>query len=93
MRSAGGDMTPYELLSGAEHTGNRSRDNNTYVVSKETEIGLLVEIYQILWSAPIKRIIKYNKKGSGRQYKAPSWGVSGHWRTLPDGREIHSVLQ
>ena len=38
-------------------------------------------------------IIKYNKKGSGRQYKAPSWGVSGHWRTLPDGREIHSVLQ
>ena len=31
-------MTPYELLSGAEHTGNRSRDNNTYVISKETEI-------------------------------------------------------
>ena len=45
-------MTPYELLSGAETTGNRSRDNNTYVISKETEIGLLVEIYQILWSAP-----------------------------------------
>ena len=29
------DVTPYELLSGAEHTGNRSRDNNTYVISKE----------------------------------------------------------
>ena len=31
------DVTPYELLSGAEHAGNRSRDNNTYVISKETE--------------------------------------------------------
>lgn len=34
-------------------------------------------------------VIEYNKKGSGRQYKVPSWGVSGHWRTLPDGREIY----
>ena len=29
-------------------TGNRSRDNNTYVISKETEIGMLVETYQKL---------------------------------------------
>lgn len=34
-------------------------------------------------------VIEYNKKGSGRQYKVPSWGVSGHWRTLADGREIY----
>lgn len=26
------EVTPYELLSGAEHTGSRSRDNNTYVI-------------------------------------------------------------
>ena len=34
-------------------------------------------------------VIEYNKKGSRRQYKVPSWGVSGHWRILPDGREIY----
>ena len=34
-------------------------------------------------------VIEYNKKGSWRQYKVPSWGVSGHWRTLADGREIY----
>lgn len=33
--------------------------------------------------------IEYGKKGSERQYKVSSWGVSGHWRTLPDGREIY----
>ena len=42
------EVTPYELLSGAEHTGSRSRDNNTYVISKGTEIGMLVESYQKL---------------------------------------------
>ena len=41
------EVTPYELLSGAEHTGSRSRDNETYVISKETEIGMLVESCQI----------------------------------------------
>lgn len=33
-------------------------------------------------------IIKYGTSGSGRQYSVPSWGVRGHYRTLPDGREI-----
>ena len=53
------DVTPYELLSGAEHTGNRSRDNNTYVISKETEIGMLVETYQKLDTNAQKRLIGY----------------------------------
>ena len=53
------DVTPYELLSGAEHTGNRSRDNNTYVISKETEIGMLVETYQKLNTDAQKRVMGY----------------------------------
>ena len=53
------DVTPYELLLGAEHTGNRSRDNNTYVISKETEIGMLVETYQKLNTDAQKRVIGY----------------------------------
>ena len=50
-------VTPYELLSGAEHTGNRSRDNNTYVISKDTEIGMLVETYQKLDTDAQKRVM------------------------------------
>ena len=40
-------------------TGNRSRDNNTYVISKETEIGMLVETYQKLDTNAQKRLIGY----------------------------------
>lgn len=53
------EVTPYELLSGAEHTGNRSRDNDTYVISKGTEIGNLVESYQRLSSDMQKRLVGY----------------------------------
>lgn len=52
-------VTPYELLSGAEHIGSRSRDNETYVISKETEIGMLVESYQKLNTEAQKRLIGY----------------------------------
>ena len=31
------DISPYELLSGAEHIGTRSRDNQTYVFAKDTD--------------------------------------------------------
>lgn len=34
-------------------------------------------------------IIKYGATGSGRQYNNPVWGVSGHYRTLADGRETY----
>ena len=52
-------MTLYELLSGAEHTGSRSRDNNTYVISEETEIGMLVETYQKVNTDAQKRVMGY----------------------------------
>lgn len=52
-------VTPYELLSGAEHTGSRSKDNVTYVISKGTEIGELVETYQALDTASQKRLMGY----------------------------------
>ncbi len=58
-------MTPYELLSGAEHTGSRSRDNNTYVISEETEIGILVETYQKVNIDAQKRVMGYMKALTG----------------------------
>ena len=39
-------VTPYDLLSGAEHTGERSRENMTYVIDKGTELGISVADYQ-----------------------------------------------
>lgn len=53
------DVSPYDLLSGAEHTGNRSRDNETYIISKETELGMLVESYQQLDTDKQKRLLGY----------------------------------
>ena len=53
------DITPYELLSGAEHTGNRSRDNDMYIISKGTELGMLVESYLRLDTDMQKRLIGY----------------------------------
>ena len=51
------NVTPYDLLSGAEHMGSRSAD--TYVISKGTEIGTLVETYQKLESDMQKRAMGY----------------------------------
>ncbi len=53
------EVTPYDLLSGAEHTGNRSRINDTYVISKGTDIGVLVESYQQLSTEQQKRLMGY----------------------------------
>ena len=53
------EVSPYELLSGAEHTGVRSRENNTYVISKGTEVGMLVESYQKLAPDLQKRLLGY----------------------------------
>ncbi len=41
-------VTPYELLSGAEHTGTRSKTNEMYVFTKDTELGMLIETYQAI---------------------------------------------
>ena len=53
------EVSPYELLSGAEHTGVRSRENNMYVFSKDTEIGLLIESYQELKPEQQNRLLGY----------------------------------
>ena len=52
-------VSPYELLSGAEHTGSRSREHDTYVISKGTDVGMLVESYQKLDSDMQKRLRGY----------------------------------
>lgn len=52
-------VTPYELLSGAEHIGSRSKKNVTYVVDKGTELGSLIETYQSLDMEDQKRLIGY----------------------------------
>lgn len=52
-------VSSYELLSGAEHTGGRSRENRTYVIAKDTELGTLVEKYQSLSSDMQKRLMGY----------------------------------
>lgn len=53
------EVSPYELLSGAEHTGDRSRQADAYVIGKGTEIGEVVEIYQSLDSGMKKRLMGY----------------------------------
>ena len=52
-------VTPYELLSGAEHTGQRSRENMTYVIDKGTELGILVESYQQLDENMQRKVMGY----------------------------------
>lgn len=52
-------VTPHELLSGADHTGKRSRVNMTYVVDKGTELGLLIESYQELDSNGQRKLLGY----------------------------------
>ena len=52
-------VTPYELLSGAEHTGQRSRENMTYVIDKGTELGILVETYQQLEESMQRKVLGY----------------------------------
>ena len=53
------DVSPYELLSGAEHVGSRSRENDLYVFTKDTELGVLIEIYQKLNRGQQKRLLGY----------------------------------
>ena len=53
------EVTPYELLSGAEHVGQRSRENMTYVIDKGTELGILVESYQQLDENMQRKVLGY----------------------------------
>lgn len=53
------EISPYELLSGVENVGSRSKDNATYVIGKETDLGQLVESYQNLAPDQQKRMLGY----------------------------------
>ena len=53
------------------------------------EDGNIVLVRRIVPVDEDGNIIKYDATGSGHRYSNPSWGVRGHDRTLPDGREIH----
>ena len=52
-------VSPYDLLSGAEHRGVRSRENMTYVIDKGTELGILVGNYQNLDGSMQKKLLGY----------------------------------
>lgn len=68
-------VTPYDLLSGAEHTGVRSRESMTYVIDKGTELGQLVEGYQDLDEGAQRRLLGYmeglmeHQKEKGKGFK------------------------
>lgn len=66
-------VSPYYLLSGAENGGNRSRENMLYVISKDSELGNLVETYQNLDDAMQRRLMGYlealRELSNGREEK------------------------
>lgn len=53
------DVTPYDLLSGAAHKDGRSRECNTYIIDKETDLGMLIESYQELDYDQQRRLMGY----------------------------------
>ena len=55
-------VTPYDLLSGAEHTGVCSRESMMYVIDKGTELGLLVQSYQNLESNMQRKILMKGRR-------------------------------
>lgn len=52
-------VTPYELLSGTEDVGARSNTVDYYVVSKESDLGILIEKYQGLGTMDKGRLLGY----------------------------------
>lgn len=52
-------VSPEYLLSGAEGTGTRSRENSMYVIMKDSELGQVVETYQDLDYGQQKRLLGY----------------------------------
>ncbi|MCR5702339.1 MAG: helix-turn-helix domain-containing protein [Lachnospiraceae bacterium] len=52
-------VTPYELLSGIENVDARSKLNDYYVVSKDSELGMLIEQYQELGASDKGRLLGY----------------------------------
>ncbi|MCF0133810.1 MAG: helix-turn-helix domain-containing protein [Blautia sp.] len=53
------NTTPYELLSGAEGKGTRSRENSTFVIEKDSNLGQVVVKYQNMKEDQQKRVLGY----------------------------------
>lgn len=54
------DMKDENIKTFCEHEfGTRSRDNQTYVFAKDTELGMVVETYQQLDYKQQKRLLGY----------------------------------
>lgn len=66
-----------------EQRGSFSGNSEEY--KKENNIVLVKRIIPVDENG---KAIIYERTESGRQYHKPSWGVRGHMRTLPDGREV-----
>ena len=64
-------VSPYDLLSGAEHVGTRSNESQTYVVDRKTELGTLIETYQKLDVAQQNRLMGYMQAMLENSTEAP----------------------
>ncbi len=72
------DVTPEELLSGTSNNGRRSKKDDYYVISKETEIGGFMKKYEDLTKEMQDRVMGYVdalaeleiKRGTTRTKKA-----------------------
>ena len=55
------NVTPYELLSGVDTSGERSRKEEYMIIGKNTELGIFVEEYQSLSKDNKGRMLGYMK--------------------------------
>ena len=53
------NVTPYELLSGVEDEGTRSRKSDYFVIDKETELGDLIVRFQNMDQKDKGRLLGY----------------------------------
>lgn len=61
------EVSPYFLLSGAENKGDRSRKNETLVVTKSSDPGELMACFEALDDAGKKEALEYLKKLAGKE--------------------------
>ncbi len=55
------DVTPYELLSGTDGRGGRSRMSDCIIVDKDTELGEFLVSYQAMDTKMKERVLGYMK--------------------------------
>ena len=75
---------PPEEIRVVEQRGPVSGNSEDHKENKHT-----VLVKRIVPIDEAGNIIKYGVADSGRKYNLPAWSVRGHYRTLPDGREIY----